>query len=104
FIRLLHGNQERLPCQGDAQDSAAGNRARHLMYINRINNSGAPPLPLWERVGVRGSGLSIDLNPSPGSHLRCDVAEASLRRSFPRTAAKAACASPTRGEVKCSKT
>jgi len=25
------------------------------------------PLPLWERVGVRGSGLSIDRNPSPGS-------------------------------------
>src|ERR1700709_1149074 len=27
------------------------------------------PLPLWERVGVRGSGLSIVRNPSPGSHL-----------------------------------
>src|ERR1700731_2937888 len=23
----------------------------------------------WERVGVRGHGLSIDRNPSPGSHL-----------------------------------
>ena len=30
---------------------------------------GELPLPLRERVGVRGSGLSIDLNPSPGSHL-----------------------------------
>src|SRR5712692_9875510 len=30
---------------------------------------GPPPLPLWERVGVRGSGLSIVRNPSPGSHL-----------------------------------
>jgi hypothetical protein len=40
------------------------------------------PSPLWERVGVRGSGLSIDRNPSPGSHLRCDIAEALLRRSF----------------------
>jgi hypothetical protein len=24
---------------------------------------------LWERVGVRGYGLSIGRNPSPGSHL-----------------------------------
>src|SRR5579883_3442946 len=30
---------------------------------------GALPLPLWERVGVRGYGLSIEKNPSPGSHL-----------------------------------
>jgi hypothetical protein len=30
---------------------------------------GAPPLPLRERVGVRGHGLSIVRNPSPGSHL-----------------------------------
>ena len=32
-------------------------------------NGGELPLPLWERVGVRGSGLSIELNPSPGLHL-----------------------------------
>ena len=32
-------------------------------------SAGEPPLPLWERVGVRGYGLSMDLNPSPGSHL-----------------------------------
>ncbi len=30
---------------------------------------GALALPLWERVGVRGHGLSIGRNPSPGSHL-----------------------------------
>src|SRR5258708_31731009 len=30
---------------------------------------GALPLPLWERVGVRGYGLSLGRNPSPGSHL-----------------------------------
>src|SRR6266849_7081092 len=42
----------------------------------------------WERVGVRGYSLTIDRNPSPGSHLRCDVAEAALRRSFSRTAAE----------------
>src|SRR5258708_36567749 len=30
---------------------------------------GALPLPLWERVGERGRGLSIVRNPSPGSHL-----------------------------------
>src|SRR5882724_12892477 len=29
----------------------------------------ALPHPLWERVGVRGYGLTIDRNPSPGSHL-----------------------------------
>jgi len=27
------------------------------------------PITLWERVGVRGCGLSIEHNPSPGSHL-----------------------------------
>ena len=32
-------------------------------------NGGELPLPLWERVGVRGSGLSMERNPSPGSHL-----------------------------------
>jgi hypothetical protein len=52
------------------------------IYRNRINNDGALPLPLWERVGVRGFGPSIGRNPSPGSHLRCDPT------------------SPTRGEVK----
>jgi hypothetical protein len=62
---------------------------------------GELPLPLWERVGVRGYGLSIDLNPSPGSHL-------SMRRSrsfasafvFLTTAAKGGlCLSPKgRGE------
>ncbi len=33
------------------------------------NGGGELPLPLWERVGVRGSRLSIVRNPSPGSHL-----------------------------------
>jgi hypothetical protein len=46
-----------------------------------LGNGGELPLPLWERVGVRGSGPSTDRNPSPGSHLRCDPT------------------SPTRGEV-----
>jgi hypothetical protein len=41
---------------------------------------GELPLPLWERVGVRGSGLSIERNPSPEL----------LRNST----------SPTRGEVR----
>ena len=27
------------------------------------------PCPLWERVGVRGYGPSMDFNPSPGLHL-----------------------------------
>jgi hypothetical protein len=29
------------------------------------------PLPLWERVGERGRGLSFCGDPSPVSHLRC---------------------------------
>src|ERR1700738_2861703 len=58
------------------------------MLVRCFNIHGESPLPLWERVGVRGYGLSIIPNPSPGSHLRCDIAEASLRRSFPRTAAE----------------
>jgi hypothetical protein len=35
----------------------------------RKGNGSALPLPLWERAGVRGYGLTIDRNPSPGSHL-----------------------------------
>src|SRR5205814_6182493 len=34
-----------------------------------VPNGGELPLPLWERVGVRGPGPSIVRNPSPGSHL-----------------------------------
>src|SRR5712692_8934564 len=34
-----------------------------------LGNGGELPLPLWERVGVRGYGLSIEQDPSPGSHL-----------------------------------
>jgi hypothetical protein len=37
--------------------------------LNGKGNGSELPLPLWERVGVRGSGLTIDRNPSPGSHL-----------------------------------
>src|SRR6185312_6685773 len=37
--------------------------------LSRSGNGKALPLPLWERVGVRGYGLTIDRNPSPGSHL-----------------------------------
>ena len=33
------------------------------MYLNRINNDGALPLPLWERVGVRGYGLTLGRYP-----------------------------------------
>src|SRR5207302_948068 len=62
-------------------------------------NGSELPLRLWERVGVRGRGLSLEYNPSPGSHLRCDIAEASLRRPFLRTAAEGGLCSPTRGEV-----
>ncbi len=42
----------------------------------RKGNGSELPLPLRERVGVRGYGLTIDRNPSPGSHLAMDVAEA----------------------------
>ena len=54
---------------------------RHETTLMCNGNEGALPLPLWERVGVRGFGLSMEHNPSPGSHLRCDPT------------------SPTRGEV-----
>src|ERR1700674_5725463 len=39
-----------------------------IRLISKGNGSELP-LPLWERVGVRGYGLTIDRNPSPGSHL-----------------------------------
>src|SRR5450755_1595670 len=39
------------------------------------------------------------LTPHPDRICRCDVAEASLRRPFPRTAAGGGLCSPTRGEV-----
>jgi hypothetical protein len=45
------------------------------------------PLPLWERVGVRGSGLSINRNPSPGSHLSMRHSRSRASASFLRTAA-----------------
>ncbi len=35
----------------------------------RKGNGSELPLPLWERGGVRGYGLTTDRNPSPGSHL-----------------------------------
>jgi hypothetical protein len=41
--------------------------ARNDVAVRCFNNIGVPPLPLWERVGVRGSGLSIVRNPSPGA-------------------------------------
>src|SRR5580693_1086776 len=41
----------------------------------RKGNGSTLPLPLRERVGVRGYGLTIDRNPSPGSHpaMRSDL-------------------------------
>src|SRR6266550_3258276 len=39
--------------------------------LARCSGNGSElPLPLWERVGVRGYGLSWERNPSPGSHLK----------------------------------
>ncbi len=66
---------------------------------NYDRDEGALPLPLRERVGVRGSGLSREHNPSPGSHLRGHVAKLLLRRRFKRTAAVGGYASPARGKV-----
>src|ERR1700732_2500348 len=45
------------------------------------------PLPLWERVGVRGHGLSIERNPSPGSHLTMRHSRSLASAFFTRTAA-----------------
>src|ERR1700685_476054 len=41
---------------------------RDEIRLNR-KATAASSLPLWERVGVRGCGRTIDRNPSPGSHL-----------------------------------
>src|SRR5260370_19924978 len=43
--------------------------AIHRSRTRCLSNGGELSLPLWERVGVRGHGLSIERNPSPGSHL-----------------------------------
>src|SRR6476661_8134361 len=44
--------------------------AKQSIWSDRYRHNGSElPLPLWERVGVRGHGLSIERNPSPGSHL-----------------------------------
>src|SRR5216684_3345037 len=44
--------------------------AKYKVSMSRsLGSENALPLPLWERVGVRGSGLSIGRDPSPGSHL-----------------------------------
>src|SRR5882672_6075980 len=49
---------------------AAGRRQiLHFVSSQCINSGSALPLPLWERVGVRGSDLSIGRDPPPGSHL-----------------------------------
>src|ERR1700760_4524230 len=40
-----------------------------VVHFAYQNGDGELPLPLRERVGVRGYGLSSGLNPSPGSHL-----------------------------------
>ena len=46
-------------------------RNQHVMnQLPSTSISGYPlPITLWERVGVRGYGLTIDRSPSPGSHL-----------------------------------
>src|SRR5690349_2635451 len=66
-----------------------------------------PPLPACgERVGVRGSlrvfgeRRTRGESPSPGSHLRCNIAEASLRRSFETAAEGGLCLSPQAGRGK----
>ena len=50
-------------------------------YYRRLRSGAEFPLPLWERVGERGSGLSKEPNPSPGSHLtlRSDLSRKGTR-------------------------
>jgi hypothetical protein len=43
------------------------------MKLDVRKADGEPPLPLWERVGVRGYGLSMERNPSPAAHLAMRV-------------------------------
>ena len=63
-----------------------------VIASNRIRtacrNGGELPLPLWERVGVRGYGLSIALDPSPGSHLTMRRSRSFASAFFPGTAAE----------------
>src|SRR6202023_3032844 len=59
------------------------------------------PRSCGERVGVRGLSADTDDHseygtPSPGSHLRCDIAEATLRRSLKGRPPEASYASPRR--------
>src|SRR5229473_5504985 len=55
--------QDRSPCATDWSASMPSPKSISSKQMC------ADASPLWERVGVRGYGLSIGRNPSPGSHL-----------------------------------
>src|SRR6267154_3537670 len=50
------------------------NRPR-LKFYGDVEATEARSLSLWERVGVRGYGLSMGRNPSPGSQERSDLSQ-----------------------------
>jgi hypothetical protein len=47
--------------------------ARCFEELKRFGVGSELPLPVGERVGVRGLGLSIGYNPSPGTLTRADL-------------------------------
>ena len=44
-------------------------------FYGDVEATEARSLSLWERVGVRGYGLSFGRNPSPGSQERSDLSQ-----------------------------
>src|SRR5882724_10051379 len=57
------------------------NRPR-LKFCGDVAATEARSLSLWERAGVRGYGLSMGRNPSPGSQERSDL---SLQERWPNS-------------------
>src|ERR1700722_18868594 len=98
-VRRLLGHDPRSGFQPMSPDAGVIPDGDQTRFIRRCSGS-EPPLPLWERVGVRGYGLTIDRNPSPGSHLAMRRSRSVASASYLRTAAEGDLCSPTRGEVK----
>jgi len=67
--------------------------------LSLLNCALSLPPPLQGRVGVGGYGLSIERNPSSGSHLSMQHSRSFGSACSQERPPKAAYASPTRGEV-----
>jgi hypothetical protein len=72
LVSTPQGGRERESARrGGVESEWPPRRAPVCRLIKRSprHDGGELPPPLWGRVGERGSGLSMDRNPSPGSHL-----------------------------------